>query len=176
MINRIHARMLACIKKEKIGKEFEFGRVFQLGRINGNFLFVIESTSIEMNDKASFIPLVEEHAKLFGENRLETAATDKGYWSLKNLKELLKLGISPEGLQKPSNVKLKYTNLELQEHLQNRRAGIEPLIGHAKHGGQLSKSRMKSDTATLAAGYGSILGFNLRQMIRHQQGKIKLSV
>jgi urea transporter len=27
-------------------------------------------------------------------------------------------------------------------------------------------------TATLAAGYGSVLGFNLRQMIRHQQGKI----
>lgn len=170
-----HAKMLACIKKGKTGKEFEFGRVFQLGRIKGNFLFAIESTSIEMNDKASFIPLVEEHAKLFGKNSLKTVATDKGYWSSKNLKELLKLSISPEGLQKPSNVKLEYTDLELQEHLQNRRAGIEPLIGHAKYGGQLGKSKMKSDTATLAAGYGSILGFNLRQMIRHRQGKMKLA-
>ena len=127
-----HAKALACIKKGKVGKPFEFGRVFQLGRIKGNFLFVIESTSIEMNDKASFIPLVEEHAKLFGKDSLETAATDKGYWSSKNLKKLLNLGLSPEGLQKPSNVKSKYTNLALQEHLQNRRAGIEPLIGHVK--------------------------------------------
>jgi hypothetical protein len=32
---------------------------------------------------------------------------------------------------------------------------------------------MKSDAATLAAGYGSVLGFNLRQLIRNQQGKVK---
>jgi transposase, IS5 family len=31
-----HAKELACIKKGKIGKEFQFGRVFQLGRIKGN--------------------------------------------------------------------------------------------------------------------------------------------
>ena len=46
----------------KIGKELEFGRVFQMGRIKGNFLFILESTSIEMNDKTSFIPMLEEHA------------------------------------------------------------------------------------------------------------------
>ena len=28
------------------------------------------------------------------------------------------------------------------------------------------------DTATLAAGYGSVLGFNMRQLIRHQGGKM----
>jgi hypothetical protein len=32
---------------------------------------------------------------------------------------------------------------------------------------------MKSDQATLGAEYGSVLGLNLRQMIRHQQGKVK---
>ena len=62
---------------------------------------------------------------------------------------------------------------DIRERLRDRRAGIEPLIGHAKHGGQLGRSRMKSDAATLAAGYGSILGFNLRQLIRHQAGKMK---
>jgi len=31
-----HAKELACIKKGKLGKEYEFGRVFQLGRIKGN--------------------------------------------------------------------------------------------------------------------------------------------
>ena len=53
----------------------------------------------------------------------------------------------------------------------NRRAGIEPLIGHAKHGGQLGTSRMKHDDTTLAAGYGAIGGFNLRQLLRHLLGK-----
>ncbi len=55
--------------------------------------------------------------------------------------------------------------------LSNRRAGIEPLIGHAKQGGQLGHSRRKSDETTLAAGYAAIGGFNLRQLSRHQLGK-----
>ena len=100
-------------------------------------------------------------------------AADKGYWSLENRKKLQNQGITSIGLQQPNTAKIKIEDISLQEHLQNRRAGIEPLIGHAKHGGQLGKSRMKSDTATLAAGYGSILAFNLRQMVRWQQGKMK---
>ena len=171
-----HAKELACIKKGKIGKDMEFGRVFQIGRIKGNFLFVLESTSVFMNDKQSFIPLLREHAKLFGENILETAALDKGYWSTANRRELQRMEKSIEGLQKPMPIKDQSNmDMELQERLRDRRAGIEPLIGHAKHGGQLARSRMKSDRATLAAGYGSILGLNLRQLIRYQQEKIKLA-
>ena len=169
-----HAQALSCIKKGKVGKEFEFGRVFQLGRIKGNFLFAIESASIQMNDKECFVSLLKEHAALFGENRIETLATDKGYSSRQNQKKIILMGLKTEGLQKPVNMKHNTKlNLALQERLRDRRAGIEPLIGHTKQGGQLGKSRMKSDTATLAAGYGSISGFNLRQLIRCRQGKMK---
>lgn len=171
-----HAKAVKCIKKGKVGKDFEFGRVFQLGRIKGNFLFVLESTSVEMSDKTSFIPLLAEHSNLFGKGMIETVATDKGYWSAKNQGELIRLGIKTEGLQRPVNIKGKTGDKDLEERLRNRRAGIEPLIGHAKHGGQLGKSRMKSDTATLAAGYGSILGLNLRQLTRYQQGKVKVAL
>ena len=48
---------------------------------------------------------------------------------------------------------------------------VVELIGHAKHGGQLGQSRMKTDATTLAAGYAAIGGFNLRQLIRHLFGK-----
>lgn len=168
-----HASQVACIKKNKAYKKMEFGRVFQLGRIKGNFLFVLKSTSVRMEDKHSFIPLVKEHQKLFGNGILENLATDKGYWSDKNRKMILQMGKTTAGIQKPFTVKEIEKDLSQQEHLRNRRAGIEPLIGHAKHGGQLGKSRMRSDKATLAAGYGSILGLNLRQLIRHQQGKMK---
>ena len=37
----------------------------------------------------------------------------------------------------------------------------------------MGKSRMKSDSATLAAGYSSVLGFNLRQIIRWKKGKME---
>jgi len=171
----LHARKVACIKKGKVGKDKEFGRVFQLGRIKGNFLFVLASTSLRMDDKQSFIPLVEEHARLFGDGVLKSASADKGYWQAKNQREITKRGVTESGLQRPANTKNKQglPSKEVQERLRDRRAGIEPLIGHAKHGGQLRRSRMKSDAATLAAGYGSVLGLNLRQLIRYQGGKMK---
>lgn len=50
--------------------------------------------------------------------------------------------------------------------MHHRRAGIEPLIGHTQHGGQLGRSRMKSDTTTISAGCAAVFGFNLRQLTR----------
>lgn len=172
-----HARAVACIKKGKIGKDKEFGRVYQLARIAGNFLFVGACTSLKMNDKTSFTGMLDEHALLFGNGVLNSAAADKGYWSAKNQRELNQRGVLEIGLQRPGNIKNRngLPSPEVQDKLRDRRAGIEALIGRTKHGGQLGKSRMKSDAATLAAGYSSVLGFNLRQMIRHTTGKIKLA-
>ena len=170
-----HAHEVACITKGKVHKMHEFGRVIQLGRIKGNFLFVLECMDTKMPDKATFPCFIEEHAQLFGRGVLQSIATDKGYHSKANQKAAKGARIAEVGIQQPANIKAKPTSSELplQEKLRDRRAGIEPLIGHAKHRGQLGKSRMKSDSATKAAAYGSILGLNLRQMIRHQAGKMK---
>ena len=106
---------------------------------------------------------------------INSIATDKGYYSSKNRKSAKAAKIKEIGIQQPANCKNKTgaDQLALQEVLRDRRAGIEPLIGHAKHGGQLGRSRMKSDSATKAAAYGSVLSLNLRQMIRYQAGKVK---
>jgi len=56
-----------------------------------------------MNDRASFVPLIEEHARQFGEGKIKTVAADKGYWNSKNRKALLTRGIIVEGLQMPLN-------------------------------------------------------------------------
>lgn len=168
-----HSKAVKCIKKGKAGKEMEFGRVFQLGRIKGNFLFALASTSLRMNDRKSFIPLLEEHARIFGESMIDTVAVDKGYWSAQNRKKLLEVSGCQEGLQRPGNIKDGHAlDLELADRLRNRRSGIEGMIGGTKRGGQLGRSRMKSDRATLSAGYGSILGMNLRQLIRCKQQEI----
>ena len=169
-----HARDVACIRKGKVGKDNEFGRVFQLGRIKGNFLFALASTSVRQDDKASLVPMLEEHANLFGSGALKSAGADKGYWTANNLRAFAKRGIQECGLQCPGNVKRRkgLPSPKVQERLRNRRAGIEALIGHTKLGGQLGKSRMKSDAATLAAGYASVLGFNLRQISRYQKQRL----
>lgn len=170
----IHAREVACIAKGKAGKPHEFGRVFQLGRISGNFMIVAQSMNLKMNDKLSFSTLLATHSQIFGKGILQSIATDKGYWSKANYHKALAEKVNPIGMQQPTKHGKKPLKLGQEIlRLRDRRAGIEPLIGHLKHGGMLGRSRMKTDSGTLAAGYASVLGFNMRQLINHRMGKIK---
>jgi len=163
-----HLNQVECFSKGKAHKKVEFGRAFQLGRMGGNFLFVGSCSSVRMDDKKSVIPIIDEHEKLFGKGVLDSVATDKGYYSKKNVLHVQKNGVSRIGIQQPSNVGKKIINLSPrdEEQLYNRRSGIEPLIGHVKQGGQLGRSRMKSDSTIESSGYTSVLSFNLRQTVK----------
>jgi len=167
-----HLKEIACFTKGKLGKKYQFGRGFQLGRITGNFFFVDRCTSVRMDDKSSLSSIIETHQNIFGEAKINSVSTDKGYYSNKNEKLLVKKGVNDIGIQRPHNIKKihpKPMTKERQEELVNRRSGIEPLIGHVKQGGQLGRSRMKSDKAIECSGYTSVLGFNMRQLIRCQK-------
>lgn len=72
------------------------------------------------------------------------------------------------------NAARETTPWPIRKLLHNRRAGIEPLIGHTKQGGQLGRSRMKSDETTKSAGYTAVFGFNLRQLMRYLTGEVRL--
>ncbi len=160
-----HCLAVACIRKGKVGKENEFGRVFQVGRIGGNFLIPLTCTDVRMEDKHSLLPAIEEHRRIFGDAVLKEVGSDKGYYSVKNIRAVQKAGVDADGIQRPRNVRDRPPE-EVAGPLRNRRAGIEPLIGHLKEFG-LEKSRMKSDPTTLASGYRVVLGFNLHQLLRH---------
>jgi len=166
-----HLKDVACIIKGKAGKAKEFGRVFQLGRLIGNFFIVPECTSIRMGDKKSLIPIIQEHQKISGSVKLEKLATDKGYYSPTNIKDLKKMGIDDIGIQRPKYAKYKTEEGREEEKnaLRDHRAGIEPLIGHAKQFG-LGKSKAKSDMTMLASGYRSIMAFNLHQLMGYLSG------
>jgi len=169
-----HLKEIVCFNKGKAGKGLQFGRNIQLGRIGGNFMIVGGSTSIRMEDKSSVKPMIVEHQRLFGEETLESFGTDKGYYKKANQDYLDSLpSLKESALQKPGMDPLSLPEVERETliKLSDRRAGIEPLIGHIKQGGQLGRSRMKTDQTTLAAGYGAVAGFNLRQTMRHQIGK-----
>lgn len=168
-----HLNEVECFSKGKAHKKHEFGRAFQLARIGGNFLMAASCASVRMDDKKSVEPIVAEHEKLFGARQIETLSTDTGYYSKKNVKHAMSKGISKIGIQAPGSAKNDIAQLSSEDKdiLYNRRSGIEPLIGHVKQGGQLGRSRMKSDETIKASGYASVLGFNLRQTIKAQKRK-----
>lgn len=158
---------VACISKGKVDKKHEFGRLVQFGRIGGNFLIPL-STEVKMEDKQSIVPMVANHAQIFGQGCLQGIGTDKGYYSHNNTAII---GINTDGLQRPASVKTRPPD-EVAQPLRDRRAGIEPLIGHLKSFG-LKKSKMKSDRATHASVYTCTMGYNIHQILRHQEGKFK---
>ena len=169
----LHAKEVSCFSKNKQHtKRYQFGRAYQLTRIKGNFMLVGECTSIRMNDKQYLSRLLLEHKESFPEQGIESLATDRGYYSKNNEQLLIGAGVKEIGIARPVNIKReKLHSEETLEKIANRRAGIEPLIGHIKRGGQLGRSRMKKDESTKAAGYTAVLGFNLRQTKHYLAGK-----
>lgn len=167
-----HVKEVACFTKGKLGKKYQFGRCVQLGRIDGNFVFVTKSTSVHMPDKAALPKVIECHQALFDNVKINSVATDKGYYSKTNEKYLQDKNVTEIGIQRPGNIKtapIKSISKERENALINRRSGIEPLIGHIKLGGQLGRSRMKSDKGIECSGYTAVLGFNMRQLIKCQK-------
>ena len=157
-----HAGEVACISKGKAGKPHEFGRVVQLMRTGGNFLLALCNNQVNLSDKKAIRPLLELHSKVFGEEKIKSLATDRGYFSEENVKLANKAGVEEIGIQKSGVV----SKLSVEEvRLRNRRAGIEPLIGHVKKFG-LARSKMKSDANTHGSGFTAILGYNCSQWMR----------
>ena len=174
-IYSLHAREIACFNKNKLNRKKYYGRAYQLGRINGNFMMVGACTSLHMPDAKSLPALVKDHEDLFGKGTLQSLATDKGYYAHSNQRLLETKGIPEIGLARPAhyqNISQKQSCPEVDKKLHCRRAGIEPLIGHLKRSWQMGRSRMKSDMTTLSAGYASVLGFNLRQLKRYVTGEV----
>jgi len=170
----LHAEQVACIIKGKLGKKMEFGRVFQLARIPGNFLLIGKARSLREEDTQALPQMIYAHRKIFGLTEIQSVAADKRYFSPTNINALKRAKVKDIGIQAPSSVKNLPFNIK-EEHassLRDRRAGIEPLIGHLKHGG-FGKSRMKSDQTTETSAYRCAAGFNLRQFTRHIEGVYK---
>lgn len=169
-----HLEEACCITKNNPGKKYQFGRIVQLARIKGNFLFAGKSEAPNQSDKQSIKMMLDTHTESFGNKKINSATTDKGYYSAKNEKIMTEYGVKDIGIQRPGNVKRRRPR-DLSKYRENqlidRRAGVEPLIGHAKNRSQLGRSRMKSDRTIEASGFSSVLGFNLRQMIRCKMGK-----
>ena len=86
-------------------KGLEFGRQFQVGRVEGNFLFSIPNDNLRMADLESFKKVLKGHIETFN-TPIESITTDKGYYSKANERLALGFGIEKVAVQRP-NRKLK---------------------------------------------------------------------
>ena len=123
-----------------------------------------------MPDAISLKGMLIEHIHLF-QTPIESVATDKGYYAKDNEQLALDFKIKKIGIQRPIRKLRNAPDIDYEQTLEHRRAGIEPLFCHLKRRWQMGRSRMKSDKTTESSGYCDITGFNLRQMVRYLTGE-----
>jgi transposase, IS5 family len=163
-----------CVRKGKLGKPNEFGAVYHLARLGGNFMMILKALACVEPDKAVLPRVVYAHRHIFGKGALKSCGSDRGYYSSRNMRALRKAKVQEIAIQSPGKILYRdnSVNPEREAILFNRRAGIEPLIGHVKQGG-LSRSRMKSDATAETSAYRTVAGFNLRQILRADTKALK---
>jgi IS5 family transposase len=159
----LHAKEVKCISKGKAGKAYEFGRKFFIGRLAGNYAFGFTSDEYALEDAYSMDLALNNFQEIFGQAPYSITG-DQAFWSRPNLKacheyEVKEIGITPRGHK---NWKVPSDRIE---EMKNRRAGVEPIIGHLKRRG-MGKSKMKSDNGTKLVGQRAILSLNLARLAK----------
>lgn len=153
-----------AISKNKIGRPVEFGRKWIVNCYRGGYMLVMAPLNPKIADSNCVIESLSLHRRVFDENP-KSYGTDRGMYSTENLELCLSAGVEKIAIQPKGRAKPLVSRRDHQE-LSNRRAGIEPRIGHLKTRG-LGQSRMKSDMGDLISGYRSALSWNLSLLMRH---------
>ena len=93
-----------CIRKGKLGKPNEFGAVYHLVRLGGNFMMVLKALSCVEPDKAVIPRVVYAHRHIFGTGTLNSCGSDRGYYSSRNVKALSRAQVQEIAVQSPGKV------------------------------------------------------------------------
>jgi hypothetical protein len=119
-----------AISKDKIGKPVEFGRKWIVNCYRGGYLLVMAHTNPKISDQHCVIESLSLHTTVFNEMP-KTYGTDRGMWSTENLELCLSAGVEKIAIQPKGQANSLVSQRDHRE-LANRRAGIEPRIGHLK--------------------------------------------
>jgi hypothetical protein len=131
--------------------------------IKRGYVLVDAPVKVKIADQHCVKESLRIHHEVFSEPP-ESYATDRGMYSEANINRcrragVVKIGIQPKGQAKP------IVSRRDHRRLKNRRAGIEPRLGHLKTRG-LGRSRMKTDEGDIISGHRSALGYNLCHLVR----------
>lgn len=139
----------AVIRKGKVHKPNEFGRVVDLVEVENGFVSDYQILNGNPSDSALLIPALERHKQRFG-RAPHLAATDRGYWSKKNEREAHALGVKRVSI--PATGILSASRLRIQRSRwfragQRWRANGEGRIGTLKNVYGMDRCMYKGDEA-----------------------------
>lgn len=167
----IHLQMsdLYSIVRGKAGKRTEFGLKWGISRLGGGFVsgFLINGGE-HCSDIKFCKQAVKEHLRTFGEVP-EIYGFDRGGYSKGNIKALKKMGIKHVGVAPKGKAEWSISKTK-QKTAKRERAQVEGSIGTVKSQSYgFNKPNARSIVAMESCGHRSILGFNLRKLVKENQ-------
>jgi transposase, IS5 family len=154
-----------AIVKGKLDKPVEFGRTLQLVQDDSGVIIHYEIHRGNPSDKTQLVSLVRQTKKLLKQAPRELA-TDRGYYSSDNLRELSRLGVRRVGIPKIgrlSRMERRHQRSRWFRELQRFRCGIEAGISLLKRRFCLGPVLAKGSPATAVWTGLAIFAFNLWQ-------------
>lgn len=164
----IHLQMseLYSIVRGKAGKQTEFGLKWAINRIGGGFLqgFLLAGGK-HASDQKFCIEAIRQHQKSFGKPP-EVFGFDRGGYSKTNVKKARKLGVKHVGIAPKGKASWAVSD-KMADKIRRARAQVEGSIGTIKapiYG--FNKPNARSTSAMARCGQRSILGFNMRKLVK----------
>jgi IS5 family transposase len=154
-----------AIVKGKLDKPVEFGRTLQLVQDDRGVILHYEIKLGNPSDKTELVSLVRQTNKILKQVPRELA-TDRGYYSLENVRKLSRLGIRRVGIPKIgrlSRSETRHQHARWFRDLQRFRCGIEAGISLLKRRFSLGRVLAKGSGATVVWTGLAIFAFNLWQ-------------
>jgi IS5 family transposase len=152
----VHAPEVECLAKGKAQKRYEFGcKVSVASTSRGNWIVGARALHGNPYDGHTLSGALQQVERLCGQ-KPQTAFVDLGY-----------RGHGVEGESEVHVVPRKRRHLAKSlRRWMNRRAAIEPVIGHLKSGHRMERNRLKGRVGDQLNAVLSACGFNLRKLLR----------
>jgi IS5 family transposase len=156
------------IRKGKLRKPTEFGRLVRIDGIEEGLVSGFEVLPSNHGDALSWKPALENHLELFG-RAPHTATADAGYYSAANEKLGYAMGVKRVAIRKKGKLSEERKTLQRSRwfrRAQRWRTGIEAEISILKHPFGMERARYKGEDGFKRHVGASVLAHNLAAIAR----------
>lgn len=160
-----------AIRKGKIHKPTEFGRLVRIDEVEHGIVSHYEVKDGNPADVTDFVPAVSQHKKIFG-RAPQIATADRGFQSAENERRAHDLEVRRVAVPSRGPASKTRAKVEKQRWFQRAlrwRAGIEARIGTLKHRFDMVRARYKGDIGFKRHVGWSIIANNLVSIARVQK-------
>jgi len=155
------------IRRGKAHKPTEFGQMVKVQEAEGGV--VTDIAVVTETDHALLIPSVQHHKQIFG-RAPRVAATDRGFFSLENIRVIEALGVKCAAIPRPGYRSPAWLQRERTRPFRRARAwraGGEARISRLKHTFGMHRARYRGDTGVARCAFWAGIANNLIAIGRH---------